>query len=540
MGMDWLRAPTETAPDSTPRRHDGPAESCRHSLEGLRVINYIVVINERSAGSDWRLCQTGFSRWRGEYTSAVLDGWADLEAVERDLGLVAGQPFILRPDGTPDPDVTSYFGSRSFRRLAKDTQHSYASDLKIFLSFLERHGTDWRDASHDTWLDYEYWRRRDSRNPGLVGGSKFARESAACGHFFLWQVSRGTRGTSPIVPGRLDDGRPVEAEQTSLRPANIRSVKVKWLTPRAYRRWRDVGMAGYLADGLPQENWRGRTDGRNLAMTDLMWASGLRLREAGTLLVPELPRAASGEKYVRGRIAEAVAKGSAREYWVSRKALQRIDGYVRSTRSAAVRRAQEAGRYDADPERRVVTSLNRRGDITFVDEQGRSTQSHLDALDAELRRSLFTVTPAGLEPLALWLTEAGDPMPYRTWEALFSNASDRCEREGVPIRCHPHMLRHSFALRMLVTLTYAFDRRLGLSEAERLEYRHLFGDPWVLVQTMLGHRSLATTRFYYLEPVQGLQVDMFLNDDTDEDSLEQLISRVADTSPRIQDVQENA
>jgi site-specific recombinase XerD len=299
-------------------------------------------------------------------------------------------------------------------------------------------------------------------------------------------------------------------------------------------------MAGYLADGLPQENWRGRTDGRNLAMMDLMWASGLRLREAGTLLIPELPHVASDEKYVRGRLAEAVAKGPAREYWVSRKALQRIDGYVKSTRSAAVRRAQDAGRYDAEPERRVVTSLNPRGDLTFVDRQGRSGQSHLDAMDAESRRSLFTMTPAGLEPLSLWLTEAGDPMPYLTWEALFSTASDRCERQGVPIRCHPHMLRHSFALRMLVTLTYAFDRRLGLSEAERLEYRHLFGDPWVLVQTMLGHRSLATTRSYYLEPVQGLQVDMFLNEDTDEDSLEQLIARVADTSPRIQDIQEHA
>ncbi|OKH70771.1 hypothetical protein EB73_11460 [Mycobacterium sp. SWH-M3] len=102
------------------------------------------------------------------------------------------------------------------------------------------------------------------------------------------------------------------------------------------------------------------------------------------------------------------------------------------------------------------------------------------------------------------------------------------------------MLRHSFALRMLMTLTYAFDRRLGLSEAERLEYRHLFGDPWVLVQTMLGHSSLATTRSYYLEPVQGLQVDMFLNDETDQDSLEQLITRVAETSLRIQDVPENA
>jgi integrase len=122
---------------------------------------------------------------------------------------------------------------------------------------------------------------------------------------------------------------------------------------------------------------------------------------------------------------------------------------------------------------------------------------------------------------------------------VFSLASDRCANQGVPIRCHPHMLRHSFALRMLLTLIHVFDRRLGLSEAERLEYRHLFGDPWVLVQTMLGHASVSTTRSYYLEPVQGLQVDMFLNADNDDDSIEQLITRVARNSPRIQDVQES-
>jgi hypothetical protein len=53
---------------------------------------------------------------------------------------------------------------------------------------------------------------------------------------------------------------------------------------------------------------------------------------------------------------------------------------------------------------------------------------------------------------------------------------------------------------------------------------------------MLGHSKLSTTRSYYLEPVQGLQIDMFLNGDNDEDSIQDLLTRVAATSPRIQDV----
>ena len=39
----------------------------------------------------------------------------------------------------------------------------------------------------------------------------------------------------------------------------------------------------------------------------------------------------------------------------------------------------------------------------------------------------------------------------------------------------------------------------------------LFGDPWTLVQTLLGHTNPQTTRDVYLEPVSGLQVDLFLN-----------------------------
>lgn len=113
----------------------------------------------------------------------------------------------------------------------------------------------------------------------------------------------------------------------------------------------------------------------------------------------------------------------------------------------------------------------------------------------------------------VFLGESGLPMAPDTWERVFAQASRRCLSLGVPVTCHPHMLRHSFALRMLLTLTHAFDRRMGLTAEERREYRLLFGDPWVLVQTLLGHASPETTRNIYLEPVSGLQVDLFLNDD---------------------------
>lgn len=86
---------------------------------------------------------------------------------------------------------------------------------------------------------------------------------------------------------------------------------------------------------------------------------------------------------------------------------------------------------------------------------------------------------------------------------------------------------------MLVALHHALDRRFGLSPAERNHFRHVYGDPWVMVRDLLGHRSELTTRMIYLEPLSGLQVASML--DRDED-LDTLLLRVAASSRLVMDV----
>jgi integrase len=54
-----------------------------------------------------------------------------------------------------------------------------------------------------------------------------------------------------------------------------------------------------------------------------------------------------------------------------------------------------------------------------------------------------------MEPLALWLTEGGLPMPMAAWEAVFRRASARCRSFGIDIDVTPHMLRHTFAVHLL-------------------------------------------------------------------------------------------
>ena len=486
-------------------------------------------------GVEWRMCRVRADS-PPSATPSLLGAWDDLAERERDLGIAPGQPFLLPPSGWPDRDVLAFFNSASFRWLALQTQISYATDLKVHFTFLASQGLDWRDATVDSFENYEFWRRRDLLNPRRVSGAKFSRELAACRRFYEWQVRRDVMKRSPVVVEevRRRDGSVGAAVQ--LRPSNARTSRVKWLTPRAYRRWRDVGLAGYGADGLRDGSWRGRNDVRNVAFADLLWSSGLRRREAATLLSLELSASGGGAGFVRCRVGEAAAKGTGRDFWVSSQALRAIEGYRDSTRATAVRRAQLEGRYTELDGVMVAVPTPTNRHVVLTDDRGVSGRVSLDTLSAEDRCGVFVEGDDGLEPAMLWLTESGLPMPYDTWNRVFAVANTRCRSQGVEIGCHPHMLRHSFAMRMLLTLIHTFDRRLGLTPQKREENRKLFGDPYVCVQMMLGHRSRETTENIYLEPVKGLEFELFLNGDSQDDEWASVVlSRIAQGSDQVLD-----
>jgi len=490
-----------------------------------------------SAGA-WQIYRVPEHQASFESADPLLAGWDDLEERERRLGLHPGHWFLINAGSGGEAALLAFFRDPVFARKAADTQESYARDLKVHFEFLSAKGKTWRDAAADDFADYEFWRRRDEANPGRVSGAKFNREVAACRLFYEWQVRQGAIESSPVVLAEVRQRDGSVATVPQLRSTDVRSTRVNWLTPRAYRRWRDVGLGGYSTDGMREPSWRGRSDGRNLAFADLLWTSGLRLREAGTLLTWELPPRDSGRAYMRGRVGDRVAKGSGRWFWLSSAALAGIDAYVASTRAEAVRRAQDEMRYAELRGIRIATSVNRRRELSYVDERGAKGKVSLDALGVAERMRLYVEGNGGPEPLWLWLGESGLPMAYRSWEAAFAGSNARCKRLGVPIHCHPHMLRHSFALRMLVTLQHLFDRRLGLTPEERKEYRHLFGDPWVMVKELLGHRSIDTTKDIYLEPATGLQIDLLLNGDPeDADLVTSLLSRLAAESPRMIDLE---
>jgi integrase len=319
----------------------------------------------------------------------------------------------------------------------------------------------------------------------------------------------------------------------------------------------NVGLLGHSADGVPDAAWNGRLADRNSVFADLLFSSGIRLTEGASLLTLEIPRAGGDDRrYFSGQLAPVVTKSKrARTFYVAAPVMSAIESYRESTRAAMIRRAQRVGRYDEIPHLRLVTSVTGRRTkvLHWRDRDGTVGATALAQASVDERIILFTEGPDGPEPLWLWLNESGFPLRPASWEGVFRNATNRCQEvlAGVmsePPFCTPHMCRHSFALYMLVALHHAMDVRLGLTPGERRDFRLLYGDPWRMVQDLLGHASVETTRSIYLAPVSDLQLQSLLSgpaqsssmsegDAADEISL--VLARLATETDRIQDLRDD-
>jgi hypothetical protein len=96
-------------------------------------------------------------------------------------------------------------------------------------------------------------------------------------------------------------------------------------------------------------------------------------------------------------------------------------------------------------------------------------------------------------------------------------------------------------------LNQMMEARFGLTAADRRDFALLFGDPWFLVKTLLGHSDVETTKRHYLSPVTHLQLESILAaaDDSSDgadappervEDLDEVFSRLARETSGIQDV----
>ncbi|MER5184576.1 site-specific integrase [Streptomyces sp. NPDC002896] len=193
----------------------------------------------------------------------VLRRWTDLDVREARWRIDPGDIFITDPMYRVDVRLTHYLTRSSFARLARETRRNYANDCCLFFNFLWQRGKNWCDADLNDLLDFEDWRRWSPRNPERIGGSKWNRELAALTRLYKWAVRKGHMAASPVVEREVMGRRGEMVSVPAVRASDVRSSNVKWLTPRAYRLWRDVGLRGYDADGRRDGTWRGADDERS-------------------------------------------------------------------------------------------------------------------------------------------------------------------------------------------------------------------------------------------------------------------------------------
>ena len=188
--------------------------------------------------------------------------------------------------------------------------------------------------------------------------------------------------------------------------------------------------------------------------------------------------------------------------------------------------------------RKIIRQVTAGRQLRLQDEHGNITTETLDGLHADDRQRLFVEGSHGIEPAMLWLSESGMPMRFDTWKMVFHEANQRCEAQGVGIYCHPHMLRHSFALRWWAVGVVRLLRRQNDLNARKVEFLDLwvveFADPWERVRLLLGHRSVETTRNIYLQPALEVELDLMVDGDDGIGTRDEMLAFVARRSPRVQ------
>lgn len=483
---------------------------------------------------------------------ALMD-YLDLPGREALAGITAGTPILVSPELEHDRHLIRYFNTApEFIGLNAATRESEAREIRTWLGFLDSQGAHWRDAVPAHFRDFRRTRTdpavvqqliragmmasRSSRLP-VVSAGTFAKGHFALRRLYDWAVMQSLIPSSPI-PAKVSHGA---------QAARSKPPKPQWLMPATYQLWRNVGLGGHALErdadgrlrwGMSDPSWKGGVNaGRNQAFTDLMVTSALRRREQSTLLEEELP--ASGHD---SRLASAVAKfNRSRVFTPNPEVMRQVAQYQRLHRAAAVRRAQQAGRYEAlarDTDLLVLADLQRhRRAMTFVAENGEEID--LDGADQDQRARMFRRDSEGrLEPMMLWLTEAGRPMRPGAWNDVFEAADLRVADWFGRIRAseesphvNPHVLRFTFALYLLAALHRRIDEREGYRDTEAYDWRR-YGAAYGVVQDMLGHKSEETTVNTYLEAVRGLrQASLF--DSTVGMSLAEVIGVLTHGSDRV-------
>ena len=419
----------------------------------------------------------------------------DLTGVVGRIGLMDGMPFFLDRDGSYFHDVNRFF--RACPTMGVRSRHSlraYAHDIFVWIRFLEerRGGKQLWRADYNDVIAFHHARRL-SDAPFQISAPSWNRAIAALDKLYRWALEEGLIASSPFrydLSFRHGQGRgaPKVVEGNRARERAARPHDMQFVDLGRYLVFRDIGLKGRLPDGSEDPAWRGRNGERNAVFAELLVTTGMRLGEAGSLIIDELPRLTSDSpRILPFDLPGVITKGERpRRIRLPRRVLKLIEDYSDIERQIALAKTPP---HPAVP---LVLSPDGRN---AVDGIGRRIA--LTKLRLQDRQRLLRSPDGRVEHVSLWLTERGQPVSSGTWEAAFRRASQRCRAFGLDITVTPHMLRHTFAVNMLSML---IREQVGAifnpTDAHGAAYRQMLGDPLRHLQHLLGHANITSTYIY--------------------------------------------
>ena len=503
-------------------------------------------------------------------TTAHLDGWPaghsdvldrcePLNGSSGSSGAVSGTPILLSENGELDEWLVVYCNTcPDFTSLDLSSRKTYALEIAQWCGFLGRQDPPltWLEATEEDFIDFKNRRTNRLLFPeDAVSGATWNKAVFALRGLYDWAIRRKVRisPTGPVIEASpIPGGRGIlRVPGSRANAAFVRTDRDRWIVPGTYRLWREVGLRGRLVERVGERQWRagledpafrGRNSMRNSAFADFLYSTGLRVQEAGSLVLTELP----AEGSIESKLPAAITKYSRARMWYGAPTIMRtVRTYIKVARAAAVRRAIREGRYDSIKDIIWVTELRRskKGTLEAVRDDG--VPLALNDTKPKLRRRLFWLRDGHPEPMSLWLSENGMPFNHESWNDVFDAANERLWAEieatgALPsdeLTVTPHSLRFSFALALAVQLHQRLDDQHGWDETVAYGDGTRYEDVFRTVKDVLGHRSVETTKSIYLPRVQRLRFDrLFGSPDLHAGSTSELVSALAKDLVEVRDL----
>lgn len=235
---------------------------------------------------------------------------------------------------------------------------------------------------------------------------------------------------------------------------------------------------------------------RNYSYGLVLATMGLRREEAAFLLDCEVPDAS--ELPTSGVWPFIlVGKGDRpRTVYATSELVSGLDLYRRTERAELILDHQDALRRKMSAGDLIVCEDITRGRDGVPVLRLRGRKVRVDRLDDSERSRAVRVRDDGIiEPLGLFLGDRGLPIGLRAWNTVFEQARERVAASESPdkppahLTVAPHILRHTYAVRMLSALMREGRRRTG-------DPYLLLANPVLTVMELLGHADVSTTQRY--------------------------------------------